>query len=175
MKYPLNTLPFLSYSDAKKMWSIRLLTSYSEVHLILACRSYPCLQCYHRVRIKISCHKKLPAHQLRGWNQLCNLQGWKHYRQHPYHLQGWILQYHLAQIHIQIHEFKNLKIRGYLRFSKLSKMKRHHGNFNIDCAVNHTTVVPIAAPKQHITLLKTIYSNYCMHSTSTIIRVRKKP
>ena len=66
------------------------------------------------------------------------------------------------------------KIRGYSRFSEISKSKRHHGKININNIILRATVVQIYAPKQHITLLPTISSNYRMPSTSTIIRVRKK-
>ena len=107
MQEPPKTIPLRSYRDATKMRSIRLITFYSKVQLSLAWKFYHCLQCYHRVRIKLSCHQTSPTHlyQIRGCNRLCNLRGWKHWQHHPHYLRGRMLQHTLARTPIKIHWF----------------------------------------------------------------------
>ena len=67
-----------------------------------------------------------------------------------------------------------INIRRYPRFSKPGKHKRHPSKFNTVNAVPRATLGQISASKQHSILFPTIYSNYCMLYTCTIIRVKRK-
>ena len=68
--------------------------------------------------------------------------------------------------------FKN--IRKHPRSSKPKKHKRHSGKFNTDYYVPRAKLRKISVPKQHSTLLPTIYSNYSIIIPSTIIRAKRK-
>ena len=161
----------------QKIQSIRLAVFCKEAQLIPAYKYYSFPQCYHRVRMKIFNHQNFPEyqHQIQGWNHCRNLLGCKHNIQQPQGLQFINLPHSLVWIHIQIHGLKKLQnIRRYTRFSKPGKHKRHPGKFNTDYAILRATLGKISAPKKNSTLLPTIFSNYWMISTSTIIRVKRK-
>ena len=167
---PPKTLPFLYYGDTTKKKSIIFPTSGKEAHLSPACKIFHYPQCYHRVRMKIFNTKISSAHQyqLWEWNRFGNLRGCKHKIKHTPQLQESSLQHPPDWIHIQIHGFKNLQnIRKHPIFSKPENHKRHPGKFNTNYAGPCATLGKIFAPKQHITLLPTIYSNYCVLYKST--------
>ena len=118
---PEDTFFFTLQKCNKKKRSIRLIIFYSEVYLILFCKCFHCLQCYHRVILNNHHWKSSPIHlhQLRGWNRLYNLWRWKHQCHRPHHLRGWPspIYYPLKKTWIK----KFIKKRRYLWISKLYK------------------------------------------------------
>ena len=71
-------------------------------------------------------------------------------------------------------DFKNTQNKKIPQILRTKKLKRHHVKFNIYYVIIRVTLEQIFAPNQCIPLLTTIYLNYHMPSTSTIIRVRGK-
>ena len=112
-------------------------------------------------------------HQIQGWNRFRNLRGYKHKSYHPHRLQDNRLQYPPAWIHIQIHGLK--KIAKYNKTPQILKaIKPKAAPRKVQHQLCQSELGQISTPKQHRTLLPTIYSHCRMLTISTMIRIKSK-